>query len=49
MPGIHFLIGAICMLLSLFIIWKVLTKEKKESPELQKAIEEGTVTERPVH
>lgn len=49
MPGIHFLIGAICMLLSIFIIWKVLRKEKKESPELAKAITEGGVGETPVH
>jgi DHA1 family tetracycline resistance protein-like MFS transporter len=49
MPGIHFLIGAICMLLSIFIIWKVLSKEKKESPELSKAITEGSVSETPVH
>jgi MFS transporter, DHA1 family, tetracycline resistance protein len=49
MPGIHFLIGAACMLLSIFIIWKVLSKEKKESPELSKAIAEGSVNETPVH
>lgn len=49
MPGIHFLIGAVCMLLSIFIIWKVLSKEKKENPELSKAITEGSVSETPVH
>jgi DHA1 family tetracycline resistance protein-like MFS transporter len=49
MPGIHFLIGAICMLLSIFIIWKVLSREKKENPELSKAIEEGSISETPVH
>jgi DHA1 family tetracycline resistance protein-like MFS transporter len=49
MPGIHFLIGAVCMLLSIFIIWKVLSREKKENPELSKAIAEGSVSETPVH
>lgn len=49
MPGVHFLIGAICMLLSIFIIWKVLSREKKESPELSEAIEKGSISETPVH
>ena len=30
LPGIHFLIGAACMLMSIFITYKVLSKEKKE-------------------
>ena len=30
MPGLHFLIGAACMLLSLILIYKVLSREKKE-------------------
>jgi len=33
-PGIHFLIGATCMLLSIIIAHKVLSREKKQSPEL---------------
>ncbi|HEY1025557.1 MAG TPA: TCR/Tet family MFS transporter [Sphingobacteriaceae bacterium] len=33
-PGIHFLIGALCMLLSIFITYKVLSREKKGRPEL---------------
>jgi DHA1 family tetracycline resistance protein-like MFS transporter len=33
-PGIHFLIGAVCMLLSIIITSKVLSREKKERPEL---------------
>ncbi len=33
-PGIHFLIGAVCMLLSVIIAYKVLSREKKEGPEL---------------
>lgn len=40
-PGMHFLIGALCMLLSVVIIYKVLSREKKEHPELRKVIEEG--------
>jgi len=40
-PGMHFLIGAFCMLLSIIIIYKVLSREKKEHPELRKVIEEG--------
>lgn len=38
-PGIHFLIGAVCMLLSVIIAYKVLSREKKERPELLKVIE----------
>lgn len=37
-PGVHFLIGAICMLLSVIITYKVLTREKKERPELLEVI-----------
>jgi DHA1 family tetracycline resistance protein-like MFS transporter len=29
-PGIHFLIGAACMLLSIYIIYRVLSRERKE-------------------
>jgi DHA1 family tetracycline resistance protein-like MFS transporter len=36
-PGIHFLIGAACMLLSVLITYKVLSKERKKEPELLKA------------
>jgi len=38
-PGIHFLIGAVCMLLSVLIAHKVLSREKKHSPELASIIE----------
>src|SRR6476660_8517785 len=37
-PGMHFLIGALCMLLSVIIIYKVLSREKKEHPELLEVI-----------
>ncbi len=40
-PGMHFLIGAVCMFLSIIIIYKVLSKEKKEHPELRNVIEES--------
>ncbi len=39
-PGIHFLIGAICMLLSIWITYRVLSREKKERPELAAVINE---------
>lgn len=38
-PGIHFLIGALCMLLSLYILYRVLSREKREKPELKSVIE----------
>lgn len=38
-PGIHFLIGALCMLLSLLLIRRILSREKKEHPELVNVIE----------
>jgi DHA1 family tetracycline resistance protein-like MFS transporter len=40
-PGVHFLMGAVCMLLSTIIAYKVLTREKKEHPELL-AVIKGT-------
>lgn len=40
-PGIHFLIGAACMLFSIIITNKVLSREKKERPELLKVINSG--------
>ncbi|WP_143305672.1 TCR/Tet family MFS transporter [Chitinophaga vietnamensis] len=49
-PGIHFLIGATCMMLSIIIISKVLNREKKQSPELAKVIEgSGSVNETIMH
>ncbi len=49
-PGIHFLIGAVCMLLSIFITRKVLNREKKKNPELLKVIEgSANPTETPMH
>jgi MFS transporter, DHA1 family, tetracycline resistance protein len=49
-PGIHFLIGAVCMLLSIIIIHKVITKEKKENTQLADAIAHaGSTTNAPVH
>jgi DHA1 family tetracycline resistance protein-like MFS transporter len=38
-PGIHFLIGAVCMLVSLYVVYRVLTREKKEKPELISVME----------
>ncbi|MBL7697768.1 MAG: TCR/Tet family MFS transporter [Chitinophagaceae bacterium] len=39
LPGVHFLIGAVCMLVSLIIAYKILSREKKQKPELAGAIE----------
>lgn len=43
LPGVHFLLGALCMLLSIFITYKVLNREKKETPELVEAIPGGEI------
>jgi len=49
-PGIHFLIGAACMLAGIMITYKVLTREKKERPELLKVIAgTGDLKEKAVH
>ncbi|MBO9564251.1 MAG: TCR/Tet family MFS transporter [Niastella sp.] len=49
-PGIHFLIGAVCMLLSIIIIHKVISREKKENQQLADAIAHaGSTTDAPVH
>jgi DHA1 family tetracycline resistance protein-like MFS transporter len=38
-PGIHFLIGAVCMLISLLLVYRALSREKKEKPEMRSVIE----------
>lgn len=38
-PGVSFLLGAIFMLISTFIAWKVLSREKKTDPKLREVIE----------
>ncbi|UPK69090.1 TCR/Tet family MFS transporter [Chitinophaga filiformis] len=48
-PGIHFLIGAVCMLLSIIITYKVLSREKKEHPELRNVIAGKDLTDVPMH
>ncbi|ACU64149.1 TCR/Tet family MFS transporter [Chitinophaga pinensis] len=49
-PGIHFLIGAVCMLLSIVITNKVLTREKKDNPELRNVIAgAGDFKDAPMH
>ncbi len=49
-PGIHFLIGSVCMMLSIIITYKVLTREKKERPELLPVIESTEkVSDTPMH
>jgi DHA1 family tetracycline resistance protein-like MFS transporter len=49
-PGIHFLIGAVCMFLSIVITYWVFQKEKKERPDLLAVIKgTGTLSDAPVH
>lgn len=49
-PGIHFLIGAACMLLSIIIINKIFNREKKERPDLAEVIKgTASLSETPVH
>ena len=43
-PGIHFMIGAVCMLLSVIIAYFVLSKEKKQRPALVSLIEGANVS-----
>ncbi|MBO9728702.1 MAG: TCR/Tet family MFS transporter [Chitinophaga sp.] len=38
-PGIHFLIGAVCMLISIFLTYRILSREKVTNPELAGVIE----------
>ncbi|QJB31734.1 TCR/Tet family MFS transporter [Chitinophaga oryzae] len=49
-PGMHFLIGAVCMMLSVIITYKVLTREKRENPELANVIKgSAPMGETPMH
>lgn len=49
-PGMHFLIGAVCMMLSVIITYKVLTREKRENPELAGVIKAAApMGETPLH
>ncbi|MBS1775477.1 MAG: TCR/Tet family MFS transporter [Bacteroidetes bacterium] len=34
LPGVHFLIGALCMIISLYLCYRVLSRERREKPEL---------------
>lgn len=50
MPGMHFLIGGACMLLSVIIANRVLSREKKEQPELKEVIAgAGETADAPMH
>ncbi|MDR6570781.1 MULTISPECIES: TCR/Tet family MFS transporter [Chitinophaga] len=49
LPGVHFLIGAVCILLSIVIIHKVLSREKKEHPELAEVIGSKDLSSTPMH
>lgn len=49
-PGVHFLLGAICMLVSVIIAYKVLSREKKEHPELREVLAStGNESNTPMH
>jgi DHA1 family tetracycline resistance protein-like MFS transporter len=49
-PGIHFLLGALCMLFAVIIAWQVLSKEKKENPNLAEAfLKEDAGSGAPMH
>lgn len=49
-PGMHFLIGAVCMMLSVIITYKVLTREKRENPALANVIKgSAPMGETPMH
>lgn len=39
LPGVHFLIGALCMLVSVILAYHILSKEKREKPEMARAID----------
>ncbi|MET0636312.1 MAG: TCR/Tet family MFS transporter [Chitinophagaceae bacterium] len=39
LPGVHFLVGALCMLVAIIITRAVLKREKRESPELARIIQ----------
>lgn len=45
-PGIHFLLGAVCMLMSIVIIYRVLNRRKQEGPTVKSALQES---ERPAN
>lgn len=49
LPGVHFLIGAVCILLSIVIIHKVLSRERKQHPELVGAINSKDLSSTPMH
>lgn len=40
-PGIHFLIGAVCMLLSVLLTYRILSREKKENPGLRESLQQS--------
>jgi len=44
-PGIHFLIGAACMLMSIIIIWQVLQREKRKKLVREAAMVEAKQVE----
>ncbi|WP_109700825.1 TCR/Tet family MFS transporter [Chitinophaga deserti] len=48
-PGVHFILGAICMVLSIILIYRVFNKEKK-NPDVRHVLEDTqAAAEMPVH
>lgn len=45
-PGIHFLIGAVCMLVSLYVVYRVLSRERREKPGLINVLEGAHIDEK---
>ena len=45
-PGIHFLLGAVFMLISLYVIYRVLSRERREKPEMASVLEGAHVEEK---
>lgn len=48
-PGVHFVLGTVCMVLSIVIINRVFNREKKEQPELAEMIKGAGVGDVPAH
>ncbi|WP_119080099.1 TCR/Tet family MFS transporter [Chitinophaga alhagiae] len=48
-PGIHFVLGTVCMVLSIVIINRVFNREKKDQPDLAEMIKSAGVGDVPAH
>ncbi|WP_343702394.1 TCR/Tet family MFS transporter [Chitinophaga sp.] len=48
-PGVHFVLGTVCMVLSIVIINRVFNREKKEQPDLAEMVKGAGVGDVPAH